>query len=71
VETGVQSVVSRSWRFGAAPRAALRLAARGARCLERARQRRSLADLDDRRLRDLGLSRADVEREAAKPFWRP
>ena len=37
---------------------------------ERARQRRHLASLDDRLLRDMGLSRADAERESALPFWR-
>jgi uncharacterized protein YjiS (DUF1127 family) len=36
----------------------------------RARQRRALACLDDRLLRDIGLSRAAAAREAAKPFWR-
>jgi uncharacterized protein YjiS (DUF1127 family) len=33
------------------------------------RQRRALRALDDRMLRDIGLSRADVEREATRPFW--
>ena len=37
---------------------------------ERSRQRHALARLDDRMLRDIGASRADVERECAKPFWR-
>jgi uncharacterized protein YjiS (DUF1127 family) len=37
---------------------------------ERARQRRQLQGLGDRMLKDLGLDRADVEAEAAKPFWR-
>jgi len=37
---------------------------------DRANQRRQLASLDDRLLRDMGLSRADVERESALPFWR-
>ena len=37
---------------------------------DRARQRRALLALDGRALRDLGLSAADVSREAAKPFWR-
>jgi uncharacterized protein YjiS (DUF1127 family) len=36
---------------------------------ERASQRRTLARLDDRLLRDMGLSRADVEHEVSKPFW--
>ena len=40
------------------------------RCHERSRQRRALETLDDGMLRDLGLSRSDVMREADKPFWR-
>jgi uncharacterized protein YjiS (DUF1127 family) len=36
---------------------------------ERRRQRNALHALDDALLRDIGLSRADVEREATKPFW--
>ncbi len=36
---------------------------------ERSRQRRMLGRLDDRMLRDVGLSRADVEQEVSKPFW--
>ncbi len=37
---------------------------------ERARQRHALAELDERLLKDIGLSRADVAREVSKPFWR-
>lgn len=33
------------------------------------KQRASLANLDDTRLADLGLSRAEAEREAARPVW--
>lgn len=40
------------------------------RCLDRRKQRRELANLDDRLLRDIGISRAEAAREAAKPFWR-
>lgn len=36
---------------------------------ERARQRYRLAELDDRMLKDIGLTRADVAREVEKPFW--
>jgi uncharacterized protein YjiS (DUF1127 family) len=36
---------------------------------ERLDQRRTLARLDDRLLRDMGLTRADVEQEVSKPFW--
>ncbi|WP_316014228.1 DUF1127 domain-containing protein [Roseobacter sp. HKCCA0434] len=34
-----------------------------------ARSRRRLAELDADRLADLGLTRAEVARECAKPFW--
>lgn len=37
---------------------------------ERRRQRRALMSLDERLLKDIGLSRADVEQECAKLFWR-
>ena len=38
---------------------------------ERARERRRLAQLSDHMLKDIGLSRADLENEISKPFWRP
>ncbi|MFZ5792325.1 MAG: DUF1127 domain-containing protein [Pseudomonadota bacterium] len=38
---------------------------------QRAQERSHLLMLDDRMLRDIGLTRADVEHEANKPFWRP
>lgn len=37
---------------------------------QRARQRRALAQLDDRTLRDIGITRLDAARECEKPFWR-
>jgi uncharacterized protein YjiS (DUF1127 family) len=37
--------------------------------LDSARQRRHLGELDDRLLRDIGLSRAEVEHELSRPFW--
>jgi uncharacterized protein YjiS (DUF1127 family) len=36
----------------------------------RANERHALAQLDDKILRDLGLSRSEVARELRKPFWR-
>jgi uncharacterized protein YjiS (DUF1127 family) len=36
----------------------------------RMRERRTFPLLEERDLHDLGLSRWDVERELAKPFWR-
>jgi uncharacterized protein YjiS (DUF1127 family) len=38
--------------------------------LEKARQRGFLKDLDDRQLKDLGLTREQAMREAHKPFWK-
>jgi uncharacterized protein YjiS (DUF1127 family) len=37
---------------------------------ERSRQRQVLLTLDDRLLKDIGLSRAEAMREARKPFWK-
>jgi drug/metabolite transporter (DMT)-like permease len=37
---------------------------------ELSRQRRALLTLDDRTLKDIGISRAEAEREASLPFWR-
>jgi uncharacterized protein YjiS (DUF1127 family) len=36
----------------------------------RARQRRHLAQLDDRMLRDIGKTREQALEESQKPFWR-
>jgi uncharacterized protein YjiS (DUF1127 family) len=35
----------------------------------RIRERRALAAMDERLLRDIGISRLDAARECAKPFW--
>jgi uncharacterized protein YjiS (DUF1127 family) len=45
--------------------AALRLL----RWRELARQRRALLTLDDRMLKDIGITRVDAECEARRPFW--
>ena len=36
----------------------------------RSRERAQLASLDDRMLRDIGISRGDMLAEINKPFWR-
>lgn len=59
---------ARRWRV---PRgAACRIFATLALWHARHRQRRQLALLDDRLLRDIGLDRATAMEEASKPFWR-
>ena len=37
---------------------------------DRARQRVKLAEMTDRDLMDMGISRIDAFRESRKPFWR-
>jgi uncharacterized protein YjiS (DUF1127 family) len=39
--------------------------------LERIRARRALASIDERSLRELGISPGLAEYEAGKPFWQP
>lgn len=48
-----------------------RLVAHVAGWLRNRAERRSLLQLDDRTLDDLGLTRGDVERELLRPFWQP
>ncbi len=36
---------------------------------ERRRQRRALMSFSEHMLKDIGVSRADAEREATRPFW--
>lgn len=40
------------------------------RWIDRGRQRRLLAELDDRMLADIGITREEALREAYRPFWR-
>lgn len=42
---------------------------RVARWLAVSDERRRLARADDRMLKDIGVSRADAQAEAARPFW--
>jgi uncharacterized protein YjiS (DUF1127 family) len=37
---------------------------------DRARQRRALMALSNQMLRDIGISRAEAQGEATRPFWR-
>jgi uncharacterized protein YjiS (DUF1127 family) len=37
---------------------------------ERAEQRMHLAAMDDRMLKDIGVSAVDATRESSKPFWK-
>ncbi len=38
--------------------------------VQRATHRNQLSMLDDRLLHDIGLTRADADKEAKKPFWK-
>ncbi len=58
-------------RITSAPFSALRRFARWCLlCHARAAQRRHLAELDERMLKDVGLTPAEAAREFAKPWWR-
>jgi uncharacterized protein YjiS (DUF1127 family) len=50
--------------------AVIRIHARLSEWRQFRRSRAELAKLDERMLRDIGLTRADVWREINKPFWR-
>jgi uncharacterized protein YjiS (DUF1127 family) len=66
----ISSLLNEFYSFKALPMASLRTRlSRISLWRERARQRRALRQLDDYMLRDLGLTRLDVDREAARPFW--
>jgi len=51
-------------------RAADRAVAVYRRSRQRARLRRELQSMEERQFHDIGLTRAALEAEAAKPFWR-
>ena len=53
-----------------APMSLIKMIAQAIVRARRQRQRTSLAQLDDRMLRDMGISRLEAERESRKPFWR-
>ena len=39
-------------------------------CRERYRQRRQLLEMDDRQLKDIGITREQAEQEGRKPLWK-
>ena len=67
---GANDSARRSPARGAAVEVLFALFDRLAEWQQRARQRRELGQMTDREIKDIGLSRADAEREASKPFWR-
>jgi uncharacterized protein YjiS (DUF1127 family) len=38
--------------------------------IERSQQRRQLLEMDDRQLKDIGITRLEAQQEARKPIWR-
>lgn len=63
-------VTDRGDAFGAMRRGARRLMGVLRLWRRRRRDRREVARLDDRMLKDVGLTRADAEFLINKPFWR-
>ena len=55
--------------FSAAAQAVFNLPTLLVEWQKRDEMRRHLANLDDRMLADMGLTRAQASREATKPFW--
>lgn len=53
--------------FGALPRVVI---TKYLNAMDVHRQRRALETLDDRLLKDIGLTRCDVEQEISRPVWR-
>ena len=57
-------------RTGVLHRALARIGSEVAEWRRRSRDRHALAEMSDRSLRDIGLTRYDATYEASKPFWR-
>lgn len=53
----IEDFVTRAWVWGY-------------RAYMRARSRREMRGLSEEMMKDIGLTRVDIEREASKPFWR-
>ncbi len=56
--------------LGAPARTLGRIFATLCRWQNRSIARARLAEMDDHMMKDIGLDRREIEREAAKPFWR-
>lgn len=56
--------------FPSPVQALVRLADMVASWERRARERKTLAEMSEHMLKDLGISRVDARRESDKPFWR-
>jgi uncharacterized protein YjiS (DUF1127 family) len=67
MKTLSQAILPIGVRHGSWWRPATRLIALWHR---RAQERQELTAMDERELRDIGISRLDARREADKPFWR-
>ncbi len=61
-----RTTFSRRARLG---RLAIRMLTAVLEWQDRANQRHQLRSMSDFMLKDLGLTRADVDSEASKPFW--
>jgi uncharacterized protein YjiS (DUF1127 family) len=57
-------------RTGVLHHVLVRMASAVSEWRRRSRDRRELAAMSDRSLRDIGLTRYDATYEASKPFWR-
>jgi len=59
------------FRGGSSRALSIGTAARIRAAVARWKERRMLLELDERVLRDIGISRSQALAEASKPFWRP
>jgi len=57
-------------RSGQGPTWMVRVFAAAERALQRRQQRHALLEVDDRRLKDIGLTRDQAREEGCKPLWR-
>lgn len=65
----VHSAAGSQLHFTAIRNAAMTVARQLRRWWQLAQQRHRLAQLDERALKDIGISRAEAEQEAQRPFW--